>query len=160
LLNFAKDYKLAKRLLVNSPRCPQFPDAEWDNILKGRPVDFDRVLSGTFSIAFNDKQTEKIGEIEIAVGAAAPAKIVRTHGEWTIAWEQYVAAITFVFPWRTSELHGYGQSVLRLFSTIIPSLHNRVICYDKAVRTRVAQRRDLLLTDVEGYADLKLAWLS
>jgi hypothetical protein len=37
--------------------------------------------------------------------------------------------------------------------------HSRVIHFDKALRLRVSQRRDLLLTDHASFTDLSLLWL-
>jgi hypothetical protein len=37
-----------------------------------------------------------------------------------------------------------------------PERHLRIIHFDKAVRLRVSQRRDLLLTDHASFADLSL----
>jgi hypothetical protein len=43
------DPKATKRSLVNEPDCPEFPDSEWKNIIAGRAVNLDAVLSGQLS---------------------------------------------------------------------------------------------------------------
>ncbi|KAF5379704.1 hypothetical protein D9615_005677 [Tricholomella constricta] len=110
LENFAKDLKLAKASLTNSPRCPQFPDTEWTSLLSGKAVDFDRVLSGLYSVSFDDQRRERLGHLEIVAGPSAPARVVRTHSEWVIACDSAWEATVYVFPHRSAELAAYGNS--------------------------------------------------
>ncbi|KAF5377223.1 hypothetical protein D9615_006397 [Tricholomella constricta] len=159
LENFARDLKLAKSSLTNSPRCPQFPDTEWVSLLSGRAVDFDRVLSALYSVSFDEQRREKFGHLEIIAGPSAPARAVRTHSEWVIACDSAWEATIYVFPHRSAELAAYGKYVKQLFASFSPARHSRVIQFDRAVRLRVAQRRDLLLTDHAAFADLSMLWL-
>ena len=43
LQNFARDLKFTKSNVVNSIKCPQFPDSEWKNLLAGKAVDLDHL---------------------------------------------------------------------------------------------------------------------
>ena len=43
------DPKVTKCSLVNEPDCPEFSDSEWKNIISGRAVNLDAVLSGQLS---------------------------------------------------------------------------------------------------------------
>ncbi|KAF8952486.1 hypothetical protein BDZ97DRAFT_1597956, partial [Flammula alnicola] len=126
---------------------PQFPDNEWANILAGRVVDFDHVFSGVYSLAPDERRRERMGPFEVVVGSSAPAKVVRSHSDWVIAWDQYIDAVIYVFPHRQPELVHYGKFLRQLFTSVPTERHLRVIQFDKAVRLRVSQRRDLLLTD-------------
>jgi hypothetical protein len=159
LENFSRDPKVAKASLLYSARCPQFPDSEWTNLLAGRSVDLDHVFSGQYSVTHNDKRTEKMGEVEVIIGSSIPARTVKTHGDWVIAWDQTVEATVFVFPHRAGELQAYGKHIRQLFASFPANLHSRVILYDKAVRLRAAQRRDLLLTDHAKFSDLHVLWI-
>jgi hypothetical protein len=159
LENFARDLKFSKSSVVNSIGCPQFPDSEWTNLLSGRAVELDHVLSGLFTVTQDDKRTERVGDLEIAVGPTTPAKAVKTHGEWITAWEPTVEATTYVFPHREIELKRYGKYILQLFSALPVEAHSRIISFDKAVRVRVAQRRDLTLTDFNEFVDLQFHWI-
>ena len=159
LENFSRDLKLAKSSLLNSARLPQFPDSEWTNLIAGRAVDLDHVLAGQYSVAHDERRTEQFGNLEVIVGTVKPARIVDTHGKWVIAWDQAVDATTYVFPHRSSELRDYGRHITQLFASFPDSLHTRVIQYDRAVRIRVAQRRDLLLTEYGQFADLHVLWI-
>jgi len=162
LANFARDLKRAKTSLLNCGKSyPQFPDSEWGNLLGGKSVDFDHVLSGMYSISHDDKEAQPIGRgLEIIRGSAKPAKSVRTHGEWIMAFNAYVEATLFIFPHREHELRAYGNHIMRYFASTPSDLHDRIINYDKAVRIRVAQRRDLELTSTEQFSDLHLQWIN
>ncbi|EDR00637.1 uncharacterized protein LACBIDRAFT_313122 [Laccaria bicolor S238N-H82] len=159
LENFARDPKFAKSSLLNSARCPQFPDGEWTNIILGRVVDLDHVLSGIYAVGADDRKREKVGTLEFVVGSCTPAKTVRSHSDWTIAWDGYVEALLFVFPHRNSELIAYAKFIRQLFTSMPPERHGRVLHFDKAVRLCVSQRRDLLLTDHANFTNLSLLWL-
>lgn len=159
LENFSRDIKMAKTSLLNSPRLPQFPDSEWSSLLSGRAVDLDHVLAGQYSISHDERRTERIGQLEFVVGTSKAARSVDTHGKWLIAWEPTVEATTYIFPHRASELRDYGKHVTQLFASFPESLHLRIIQYDRAVRIRAAQRRDILLTDLSQYSDLHVLWI-
>ncbi|PPQ87163.1 hypothetical protein CVT26_014638 [Gymnopilus dilepis] len=154
LENFSRDIKLAKASLLNSPRCPQFPDSEWSNLLMGRVVDFDHVFSGVYSVSADSRSRERFGSLEVITGTSTPARTVKSHSDFVIAWERYNEACLFVFPHRQSELEAYGRFVKQLFTSIPAEQHSRVIHFDKAVRLRVSQRRDILLTDFQDLEEV------
>jgi hypothetical protein len=159
LLQFAADYSAIKRWIDVSPSVPQFPDSEWDNVIKGRSVNLDTVFSSMYSTEPNVENVEEIGSISIKFGSLKAAKTIKTHGDWVIAWGGATEAITFCFPHRDRELRSYGNIITRLFAAITPNAHSRIINYDRAVRARVGQRNDVLLTDTHKFDDLKLAWI-
>jgi hypothetical protein len=88
LENISRDPKSAKSSLLNCFSCPQFPDSEWTNLLAGRSVNLDHVISGLCSLSNEERTSEKIGTVQISLGPAAAVVQVRTHGEWVIAWEK------------------------------------------------------------------------
>jgi hypothetical protein len=151
------DPKATKRSLINEPDCPEFPDSEWKNIISGRAVNLDSVLSGQLSTTHDDPKVEKFGDLEISFGAVEPTKLVRNAGDWSIAWNRTSRAILFAFPHRMQELAIYGEYIVNLFSVTHSSVHSRVIAFDKAVRKRVGSVRNLELSDFEKFADLKIA---
>ncbi|TFY54350.1 hypothetical protein EVG20_g9737 [Dentipellis fragilis] len=159
LVCFAEDPKRVKASIVNSANCPQFPDSEWTNIIAGQAVNLDHVFSSMYSVSINTKRKERIGSIEFTVDAIAPGKTVRSHGDWVIAWERTHSATAFVFPHRMSELFAYGAHVSQFFTVLGTSHHERVIAFDKAVRIRVAERRDIRLNQAQHFVDLQTLWL-
>ena len=154
---FSVDPKATKRSLTNSPDCPEFPDTEWKNIIVGRAVNLDAVLSGQFSTSNNDVRTETLGDIEVSFGAVEPTKKVENGGDWTIAWNRTVRATAFAFPHRFDECASYGEYITSLFAATNPIFHSRIIAFDKAVRRRVGSVRNAELWDHERFADLKIA---
>jgi hypothetical protein len=54
----------------------------------------------------------------------------------------------------------YGRHIQQFFASIPSQLHSRIINYDRAVRIRVAQRRDLELTAFAEFSDLRIQWIN
>jgi hypothetical protein len=52
---FMEDFKAVKASLAVSPRRPEFPESEWDNIIRGRAVDLNKVLSAMFVIGSDSR---------------------------------------------------------------------------------------------------------
>ena len=124
LLNvYTIDPKAAKHLLTNQPECPEFPDPEWKNVISGRVVNLDAVLSGQLSTTNDDLKVEKFGDIEVSFGVVEPTKVVKNGGDWSIAWNRTVRAIVFAFPHRHQELTRYGEYIINLFSVTHPTVH-------------------------------------
>ena len=105
----------------------------------------------------DDPKVEKFGDLEISFGGVEPTKIVKNGGDWSIAWNRTLRAIVFAFPHRRQELSIYGEYIVNLFAVTHPSMHSRVIAFNKAVRKRVGSVRNLELSDFEKFTDLKIA---
>jgi hypothetical protein len=160
LREWASDLKGIRSSIVNSAGCPDFPHSEWGNIVAGKAVNLDQVLSSIYTTVSDNRSITKIGELEITSEAAAPAsKTVKTHGEWTTAWHKTEIAYQYIMPHRTNELRKYGDHMSQLFSAFGTSTHGRLINYDKAVRTLVASRRDITLSDYNEFQALRIAHL-
>ena len=87
----------------------------------------------------------------------APSKVVSNAGEWTISWNKTSRATSTAFPHRAGELADYAEYIVGLFAATDIHFHDRVILFDKAVHRRIGSRRDLELTDLNKFADLKAA---
>jgi hypothetical protein len=109
LENCSRDVAVAKASLINSVKCPQFPHSKWHNLLIGRAVDLNRILSGIYAVSTEPWRQEKLGPIQFVVDEPAPAKSVREYGDWVTAWAPTVIATTYVFPHRKAELEEYGN---------------------------------------------------
>ena len=151
------DPKATKQSLVNEPDCPEFPDSEWKNIIAGRAVNLDAVLSGQLSTTHDNPKVKKFGDLEISFRAVEPTRVVKNGGYWTIVWNRAVRATIFAFPHRLPELTSYGEYIVNLLSVIHSSVHSWVIAFDKAVRKRIGSVRNLKLWDFEKFTDLKIA---
>jgi hypothetical protein len=157
---YARDLKLTKSSILTSAGAPQFPHSEWQNVITGAMVDLDHVISGSFAVSNDNREVEVVGGIQFKFGATTAVKKVKTAGDWFIAWGIYTKALVFVFPHRKSELDDYGAYVLKLFAATSLSDHVTIIQFDKAIRARHGDSRDLLLTDYAQYQDLSLYWLN
>jgi hypothetical protein len=106
---FIVDPNTTKRSLTNSPDCPEFLDTKWKNIIIGRALNLDTVLSRQFSTSNNDVRTETLGDIEVSFGAVEPTKKVENGGDWTTTWNQTIRATTFAFLHHFDEYASYGE---------------------------------------------------
>ena len=157
--SYTLDPKAAKHSLTNQPDCPEFPDSEWNHFISGRAVNLDAVLSGQISTTNDDLKIEKFGDIKVSFGAIEPTKAVKNGGDWSIAWNRTVRATVFAFPHRMQELTSYGEYIVNLFAVTHPSVHGRVIAFDKAARKRVGSGsvRNLELSEFKKFTNLKIA---
>jgi hypothetical protein len=117
-------------------------------------------FQGASLVSNDNREVEVVGGIQFKFGATTAIKKVKTAGDWFIAWGIYTKALVFVFPHRKSELDDYGAYVLKLFAATSHGDHNTIIQFDKAIRARHGDSRDLLLTDYAQYQDLSLYWLN
>ncbi|TRM62764.1 hypothetical protein BD626DRAFT_498363 [Schizophyllum amplum] len=98
----ASETRLTRRSsppLLNATSRPQFPDEEWGNILSGRVVDLDRVLSSIF-------------------GHATPSKTVKTYGDWVTAWSATSEAVLFILPHLKADLDAYAKHIQAYFRSL------------------------------------------
>ncbi len=116
---YAVDIEFAKSDLLNSAGVPEFPEAEWTNVLLGRAVDLEHVL----------REQYPLGRLN-SHGALVPAKL-ETSSDWITAWFSVAAAVAYAFPHRQKELKDYELHVLELFTAVHESLQHRVINYDR-----------------------------
>ncbi|KAF8810157.1 hypothetical protein BYT27DRAFT_7254100 [Phlegmacium glaucopus] len=139
---------------------PQFPQAEWLNLLSGNAVDLDHVFSNIYTVSFKTRDTIELGKnIELLHDSSTPAKSVETHGDWVIAWDCMVNAIFFVFEHRKQELQLYGKHIQRYFASLPAQVHSHIINYDRAVQLRAAQWCDLELSNFAKFTDLQIQWV-
>ncbi|KAL4252528.1 hypothetical protein AB1N83_014296 [Pleurotus pulmonarius] len=149
--NYLRDLSLAKQRVLARPDCPDFPRSLWKPLLGGEFIDLDKILSGIYSLSGERKEVQKFGDFEVVDAGIKVTRHVTSHGEWNIAWAQYRRALLFTFPHRRNELDAYEAHIIGLFTAAPPF---RVIQFDRAVRVRVGQRNNLLLSDFTSFHDL------
>ncbi|PIL32090.1 hypothetical protein GSI_06795 [Ganoderma sinense ZZ0214-1] len=152
---YAVDVRFARTNLINSVGAPEFSEAEWGNVLHGKPVDLNHVFSGQYTLGQDEKHVEKLGPVELSYHAVTPAKVVKSAGDWVIAWQRTTAAVVYAFPHRKQELEAYHDHIFGFFGAIHSDYHYRILDYDRAVRKKVAAVHTLLLTDVHEFANLR-----
>jgi hypothetical protein len=97
--NYMADLKHTLWSLQSARSLPPFPETEWKHVLSGTAVNLDAVFSGLFSTLVDDKVTTSVGDFDLSVGGGKPSKIIRSHGDWTIAWNATSSAILCAFPY-------------------------------------------------------------
>ena len=122
-----------KSSLLTTANAPQFLNSKWSNIIIGAMVDLDHIISGSFTVSSDNRDTEVVGTIQFKFCAAKAVKQVKTSGDWFIAWGMYTKVASFAFPHRKSELKIYGSWILSLFATTSIDKHSHIIALDKAI---------------------------
>jgi hypothetical protein len=126
------DSKSTKRSLTNLPNCPEFPDSKWKNIIAGRAVNLDTVLSRQFSTSTMTSGTRSwVNSRSLLEWLNLPNQL-RMEGQ-----DRTRRAIAFAFPHCIDKLSSYGEYNTSLFRATNPSFHTRVIAFDRAVGRRV-----------------------
>jgi hypothetical protein len=145
---FQRDTATVKRWIRCASSAPAaFPSSEWDALIKGDSVDIDTVFSSLHHIHSIEESVGRVGATEIQFGRPKPAARVETSGQWTAAFNLIVKATTFLFPHRREELQQYGDYIEELFSAKSLSTHPKLFKYDEAIRYKVGQGQNILLTD-------------
>ena len=152
LIIFQRDSATVKRWIRCTSSAPAgFPSSEWDAIIKGESIDIDSVFSSLHHIHRIDESIGRVGTTEIQFGRPKPAAKVETSGQWTAAYNLIVKATAFMFPHRYDELRQYGEYIEELFSAKSISVHPKLFKYDAAVRYKVGQGQNYLLTDRQAF---------
>jgi hypothetical protein len=145
---FQRDPATVKRWIRCASSAPAgFPASEWDSLIKGESADIDTVFSSLHHIHSIDEGVGRVGTTEIQFGRPKPAAKVETSGQWTAAFSLIVKATAFLFPHRYDELRKYGDYMEELFSAKSTATHPKLFKYDEAIRYKVGQGQNILLTD-------------
>ena len=145
---FQRDLAAVKRWIRCASSAPAgFPSTEWDALIKGETVDIDTVFSSLHHVHSVEESIGRVGATEIQFGRPKPAAKIETSGQWTSAFNLVVKATAFLFPHRYDELRQYGDYMEELFSAKSISVHPKLFKYDEAIRYKVGQGQNILLTD-------------
>jgi hypothetical protein len=145
---FQRDPVTVKRWIRCASSAPAgFPNSEWDALIKGESIDIDTIFSSLHHIHRIDESIGRVGTTEIQFGRPKPAAKIETSGQWTAAFNLVVKATSFLFPHRYDELRQYGDYIEELFSAKSSTIHPKLFKYDEAVRFKVGQGQNILLTD-------------
>ncbi|KAF8587374.1 hypothetical protein K439DRAFT_1250819, partial [Ramaria rubella] len=156
--NYLLDSKCAKAELVGQRGCPEFLDSLWIDVLLDRFIDLDKIYTRAYLLNLEYKHTKKVGDVEIVLNTggsgSSPTKIIRTHGEWIIAFSSLKDAVLFTYPHRARELDNYQRFIIGQFAALQDTALQRVINLDRAIRLRVARSNVYLLTSFDKFNDL------
>ncbi|THH27792.1 hypothetical protein EUX98_g6401 [Antrodiella citrinella] len=152
--NYTRDIAQCKQLVLAQPCAPELPDVVWDPILKNSYVDLNKIFTGFYSTSGDARQSHKLGDLELYTEQIKTDRTITQHGHWTIAFTKYVEGVLFTYPHRAWELRTYGEYINNTFAAVRDGEQQKVINYERAVRTMVGRRNDLLLTDFSRFNHL------
>ena len=145
---FQRDHATVKRWIKCASSAPAgFPNTEWDALVKGETINIDTIFSSLHHIHSIYESIGCVGSTEIQFGRPKPAAKIETSGQWTAAFNIIVKATAFLFPHLYEELREYGDYMEVLFSAKSITVHPKLFKHDEAVRYKVRQGQNILLTD-------------
>jgi len=116
---YTKDPKQAIASLLDQFDKPMFPPSLWKTVLLNEFLELEKLYGETFTLKATKPDTYSLGpkvEIEIQEsGGGAKSKAVKDFGIWASLWDQYAAAVTYVYPHRVSELTAYRKWIVNYF---------------------------------------------
>jgi len=158
---YSGDPKRVVEHILSTPGCPPFPPSQWLNLVQWKYVDLAKVLESAHTTELDPKQTHVIDDkVELSFRVSKSAGTIGSAADHNTAFTMFVKAIAFVFPQRWDEYSEYQSHLGRLFHSVEPSFHGRIIDYDRAVRNRVSVQRHLRVTDPTHFDDLRTTFLS
>ncbi|KAJ3532167.1 hypothetical protein NMY22_g7856 [Coprinellus aureogranulatus] len=112
LRKYGRDIGKVKQWILTSTIAPVgFPTSEWENLLRGKPLNLDAIFSSLYHVLPVKENRGKIGDNEISFGYTEPSRKVQTYGDWTIAWNLAAKATEFLFRHRREELQQYAEFI-------------------------------------------------
>ncbi|KAG2748276.1 hypothetical protein P692DRAFT_201663153, partial [Suillus brevipes Sb2] len=158
---WSDDVKYYRGQVTSTPGCPSFPLSQWSLLLEGRAPDLEKVLSGHYSTTIDPKQTQSLGKgFEITLSQPTTTHKVKTYGDWSVATDLWVEALTFIMPWKEDELRGYKRYLSGFFVDVHYSLHSRIIDFDKACRLKIEGQKYLRFDSINEFRRLEITHLS
>lgn len=158
---WSEDSKYYRGQVTATPGCPSFPLSQWTLLLEGRAPDLEKVVSGHYSTTIDPKQSQSLGKgFEIVMAQPITTHKVKTYGDWSIATDLWIEALTFIMPWKESELRGYKRYLSGFFIDVHYSLHSRIIDFDKACRLKIEGQKYLRFNSLSEFHRLEVTHLS
>ncbi|KAG1762743.1 hypothetical protein EV702DRAFT_983532, partial [Suillus placidus] len=158
---WSEETKYYRGQVTSTPGCPSFPLSQWTLLLEGRAPDLKKVLSGHYSTSIDPKQSQVLGKgFEITLAQPTATHKVKTYGDWSVATDLWIEALTFLMPWKEPELWGYKRYLSGFFIDVHYNLHTRIIDFDKACRLKVEGQKYLRFDSVTDFRRLEISHLS
>ncbi|KAG1767747.1 hypothetical protein EDD22DRAFT_967670 [Suillus occidentalis] len=158
---WSDDVKYYRGQVTATPGCPSFPLSQWSLLLEGRAADLEKVLSGHYSTTIDPKQSQPLGKgFEITFSQQTSTHKVKTYGDWSIATDLWIEALTFIMPWKENELRGYKRYISSFFVDVHYNLHSRIIDFDKACRLKVEGQKYLRFDSITAFRRFEVSHLS
>ncbi|KAH9971974.1 hypothetical protein BGW80DRAFT_1173933, partial [Lactifluus volemus] len=131
------DPKLVKKKVLASQGRPHFPTSVWSNIISNTYVDLNKLFDFHFTTDRPSKRlVQHFGQFDIVTNECA--------------WDQYQEAVVFLYPHRARDVTTYAKHIVETFIVVGP-FPDRVIKYDKRIRSCLAESVGLLLSDTAAF---------
>lgn len=155
--NYGLNIAAVKYFISSDPRAPPFPPDLWEDVIRDRVVDFDKILTARYPAEVQERASHTIGGSDgpVLVFGTRAKRSVSSRNDWTECYDTYEAFLTYLYPHRANECRVYKRLVLGLFGSRSPAFHTSVIRADITMRSEVALRNDLALDDA---MDLMWVW--
>jgi hypothetical protein len=98
-----------------------------------------------------DEGVGHVGSTEIQFGKPTPAAKVEMSGQWTVAFNLITKTISFIFPHRYDELKAHADYIEEHFLAKSTAIHPKLFKYDEAIRYKVGQGQNILLTNRDEF---------
>ncbi|KAG1894967.1 uncharacterized protein F5891DRAFT_960753, partial [Suillus fuscotomentosus] len=85
---------------------------------------------------------------------------VHSYGDWSIASELWIDALSFIMPWKELELRDYNRYLTGIFTDIHYSVHSYIINFDQACQLKVKGKKYLHFNDFHEFKQLETSHLS
>ncbi|KAG2742322.1 hypothetical protein P692DRAFT_20644668, partial [Suillus brevipes Sb2] len=158
---WSDDTKYYRGQVTATPGCPSFPLSQWTLLLEGRAPDLEKVLSGHYSTSIDPKQTQSLGKgFEITLSQPTTTHKVKTYGDWSITTDLWIEVLSFIMPWKETELRGYKQYISGFFVNVHYALHSRILNFDKACCLIVEGQKYLRFNAISKFRRLEVSHLS
>ncbi|EUC67538.1 hypothetical protein RSOL_561980, partial [Rhizoctonia solani AG-3 Rhs1AP] len=133
---YCRSIDTARSALLLQPRKPEFPALLWNDLLRNQFIDLSKVYSHLHAPTETAKLAERIGDhiSLVTTTSRAPARKIKTFGEWIYAFTIYRRAVVFAFNHRGDELDHWSDFISQIFSTTNESQHASVIEMEAAMR--------------------------
>jgi hypothetical protein len=162
IASFSQDWKKTEAFVLTAAGRPELPFSEWKNLIRGKFVNLDAVITAQNAHQVTDREGKEVAEgVELIFHEGQPVitKEVRNLSDWILAFEPMRDAITFLFPWRAEELQFWYKHIIRTFRSIVPSAHYYVVLYERSVRNRLAASNNFRLSDMHEFEDLHTQYI-
>lgn len=159
--NWSSDPSFVVHKIMQKRGCPDFPKDQWLNLVKGQPVELEKVLGMHYSSSLETKQSRDLGDLfQISVKVPKTFRPIQNLGDWVIAFGKLLEAIEFILPHLCTEYRYWYRYISRLFAMVQPSYYYKLIEFDKAVRLRISNQKFIRLTDYPEFDDLRTLYLA
>ncbi|KAH9960230.1 hypothetical protein BGW80DRAFT_1131797, partial [Lactifluus volemus] len=149
--NYARDPGLVKKKVLASQQRLRFPASLWADVIANTYVDLNRLFDFHFATDGPSKRSvQHFGDIDITTTNIRPTREIRSSGDWRCAWDRYQEGVLFLYPQQARELSDYAKHIVDTFIAVGP-LADRVIEYDKRVRSFIAECVGVLLSDTTAF---------